>query len=179
MPSKKTTDSSRGNIALRLPTAEDGPALHQLVGRCPPLDPNSLYCNLLQCSHFADTGLAAQLDDTLVGFVSGYRVPQRRETFFLWQVVVAPEVRGRGLARRMIHALLRRLSSSAVTYLETSITPDNAASWALFRGLARDLNCPCEESILFSSATHFRNAHATEHLLRIGPFSKLDTELNP
>src|SRR3546814_3090873 len=39
---------------LRMPRTEDGPAISRLVGDCPPLDVNSAYCNLLQCTHFAD-----------------------------------------------------------------------------------------------------------------------------
>ena len=46
-------------ISLRTPVKDDGFRLHQLVAECPPLDPNSIYCNLLQCSHFAETGVAA------------------------------------------------------------------------------------------------------------------------
>lgn len=62
-------------ISLRTPVKDDGYRLHQLVAECPPLDPNSIYCNLLQCSHFAETGVAAEIDGDLVGFISGYIPP--------------------------------------------------------------------------------------------------------
>src|SRR5690606_39864620 len=65
-------------ITLRKPTKDDGYRLHQLVAECPPLDPNSIYCNLLQCSHFAETGVAAEKEGDLVGFISGYIPPQQR-----------------------------------------------------------------------------------------------------
>src|SRR5690606_9709400 len=62
------------SYSLRRPRATDGYALNQLVKRCPPLDTNSVYCNLLQCSDFSATGIAAEdSQGELVGFISGYR----------------------------------------------------------------------------------------------------------
>ena len=158
-------------IKLRLPTAADGPFLHKLVADSPPLDPNSIYCNLLQCSHFAGTAVAAELSEQLVGFVSGYRIPDRPDTYFLWQVVVAEAGRGCGLAKRMIVEILSRPELADITHLETTITPDNEASWALFRSFARDQGAELESQVHFERDTHFHGQHDDEHLLRIGPFS--------
>ncbi|MGL6159061.1 diaminobutyrate acetyltransferase [Microbulbifer sp.] len=156
---------------LRRPLSEDGAAVHALIGRCPPLDENSIYCNLLQASHFAATSVAAELDGNLVGFVSGYRVPERPDTLFIWQVAVAAEARGIGLAGRMVREILGRPCCAEVRFLETTITPDNRASWALFHGLARKLGAGCDESVLFDRDRHFRGRHDSETLLRIGPFT--------
>src|SRR3546814_16914023 len=43
------------DFSFRNPVAEDAQAIHDLIAACPPLDTNSLYCNLLQCTHFAET----------------------------------------------------------------------------------------------------------------------------
>ncbi len=169
--SPKGPESETSNIVLRKPTAQDGPHLHKLVARCKPLDENSIYCNLLQCSHFAATGVAAERDGELVGFVSGYVIPERPDTFFLWQVAVGEQARGCGLAGRMINAILARPELSALRYLETTITPDNEASWALFRAFARRQGADLESKVHFTRDTHFHGAHDDEHLLRIGPFS--------
>ena len=72
------------NLVFRKPTAEDGFPLNQLVENSPPLDPNSVYCNLLQCTHFADTSVAVEEDGKLVGFISGYVPPGKPDTYFLW-----------------------------------------------------------------------------------------------
>lgn len=165
-----TGDATEDNIRFCLPNAAVGPYLHKLVEQSPPLDPNSIYCNLLQCSHFANTAVAAYLGDELVGFVSGYRIPDRPDTYFLWQVVVAESGRGRGLAKRMIVEILSRPALSDVHYLETTITPDNEASWALFRSFARDQGAELQSQVHFTKDTHFHGAHDEEHLLRIGPF---------
>ncbi|SEA45453.1 diaminobutyrate acetyltransferase [Microbulbifer marinus] len=156
---------------LRRPVSEDGAEVHRLIGRCPPLDENSIYCNLLQASHFADTSVAAEVNGELAGFISGYIIPERPDTLFIWQVAVAKEARGLGLAGRMICEILRRPSCARVRHLETTITPDNDASWALFRGVARKLETDCAESVMFDRDRHFRGRHDSEMLLRIGPFA--------
>ena len=157
--------------SLRKPIAEDGPTLNQLVANCSPLDPNSLYCNLLQCTHFRDTCVAAELHGQLVGFVSGYLPPSKANTLFIWQVAIAESQRGQGLAKNMLKALLHQLRERQVNFLETTITPDNQASWALFKSLASELGTKLESAVWFERERHFGGDHPEEHLLRIGPFS--------
>lgn len=158
------------DIEFRIPRPEDGINVHGLVALCPPLDPNSVYCNLLQCTHFAGTSVAAEMNGELVGFVSGYCPPERPDTLFVWQVAVGEQARGRGLATRMIKSILQRPQNSHCHYIETSITGDNQASWALFEGLADKLGTSLEKSVMFDENRHFAGRHSTEYLARIGPF---------
>ncbi|TYL48528.1 diaminobutyrate acetyltransferase [Marinomonas sp. IMCC 4694] len=161
-----------GKILFSKPGVTDGMAVNQLVASCPPLDTNSAYCNLLQTSHFCDTSVAARLDNTeLVGFVSGYLIPNQADTLFVWQVAVSEKARGQGLAKKMVLTLLERSHCSGVRYLETSITASNQGSWALFKRLAKHLDAPLTESIMFDKQAHFNGQHDTEHLVRIGPIS--------
>jgi L-2,4-diaminobutyric acid acetyltransferase len=162
--------SSLENIVLRRPTLEDGMGVYQLVESCPPLDGNSSYCNLLQCSHFSATSVAAEMEGSLVGFVSGYIVPDRPDTLFIWQVAVSESARGVGLASRMLSDILSRAGCNAVEYLETTITQDNKASWALFESLAKNRSAPLQRLDWMDKETHFSGLHDSETLVRIGPF---------
>ncbi len=162
-------------IVLRAPVAEDAADLHQLVADCPPLDPNSLYCNLLHCSHFSGTSVAAvrrdeQGKERLVGFISGYIPPGQPDTLFVWQVAVAREARGQRLAARMLDSILERPVCSDVRYIDTTITPGNQASWGLFESWAREHDAPTSSRVHFERERHFRGRHDDEHLMRIGPF---------
>ncbi len=160
------------DIVLRPPTAGDGVSLHRLVGECPPLDPNSLYCNLLQCTHFAATSVVAESRGRIVGAISGYVMPDDERTLFIWQVAVSPEARNRGLAMRMLREILARPWCRGIRNLHTTVTPDNQASRTLFTALARDLEAPFREHVWFESQRHFGGLHADEVLLQIGPFSR-------
>ena len=156
-------------IQLRPPVPEDGVAVYKLVKQCPPLDPNSTYWNLLQCSHFSSTSVAAIRNDELVGFISAYLIPEKPDTLFIWQVAVAESARGQGLATQMLDHLLQRESSQSVSFIETTITETNRASWALFESLAGRLDSALESQVMFDSKRHFAGEHETEMLVRVGP----------
>lgn len=158
------------DITLRAPTADDGPALTELISACPPLDRNSRYCNLLQVTHFADTAVVAVLGNRLVGSVTGYLMPGAPDALFIWQVAVHERARGQRLATRMMDAIIDRAVCRPVRWLETTIDPDNAASWKAFQKFADARNAPTQQARLFSAKRHFDGKHGDEVLLRIGPF---------
>ncbi len=161
------TDSA---IRIRSPLPTDGAAVHALIGRCPPLDTNSMYCNLLQCTHFGTTSAIAEADGDAVGFVSGYRPPPHPDALFVWQVAVDERARGHGLAKRLIMDILQRPGNQDLRFVRTTVTPDNEASWAMFLGLARQLGAATEDHTLFDRERHFEGAHESENELIIGPF---------
>jgi diaminobutyrate acetyltransferase len=137
------------------------------------LDTNSVYCNLLQCYDFADTAIAAETaDGDLVGFISGYRPPARQDTLFVWQVAVDSRMRGQGLALKMLLALIERVRAAGVSRLETTISPGNEASEALFKKAFRLLGAEYSTDVLFSRDTHFNGQHDDEVIYRAGPFTQ-------
>lgn len=169
------SDNSRGaapgapEIRLRKPTVDDGVAIWRLIAACPPLDQNSVYCNLLQCTDFADTCIVAQRDDEAVGWISGYLPPAEPDALFIWQVAVHESARGVGLAGRMLHGLITRRSCRGVRHMKTTITPDNEGSFALFRSFATSVDAPFNESDGFDKQAHFKGLHDSERLITIGP----------
>ncbi len=156
-------------LLLRPPNARDGLKVHELVGRCAPLDTNSSYCNLLQCTHFSATCVVAEFEGEPVGFISAYRLPDDASRLFVWQVAVDEKARGLGLASAMIMHLLQGESCDGVRHLETTITEDNRGSWALFERVAAALSAPLEAAVFFDSETHFNGTHDSELLVKIGP----------
>jgi len=159
--------NSSDSITFRKPTAEDGGAIWELISNCKPLDENSMYCNLIQCDHFADTCVLAELDGKLAGWISAYLLPQDAETLFVWQVAVADNARGRGLARRMLNNLLDRKECDDVQRMQTTITKDNDASWGLFNSFAERMDADLSSEAHFKRDAHFKGAHDTEHMVTI------------
>jgi len=170
---------SQPQISLRPPTPNDGASVFRLIGRCPPLDTNSMYCNLLQCSHFAGTSVAAvqsvDSKEELVGFISAYLLPEREDTLFIWQVAVDERARGIGLAGNMLKQILDRPQCNKITHLETTITESNKASWALFESLTNKLETTLQKSIMFDQDKHLAGEHDTEFLARIGPLKSVQS----
>lgn len=151
---------------LRQPKPTDGAAIWSLVRECKPLDENSMYCNLVQADHFRDTCVVAELDGDVVGWISGHIIPNQ-DALFIWQVAVSPKARGLGLGRKMLTNLLDRDVCDDVTRLNTTITRDNDASWALFRSLARHLGGDLGDDPHYTRDRHFDGQHATEHMVTI------------
>ncbi|SMX42953.1 diaminobutyrate acetyltransferase [Actibacterium lipolyticum] len=151
---------------LRKPDATDGAAIWALVKSCKPLDENSMYCNLIQADHFRDTCVVAEIDDEVVGWISGHMIPVKQE-LFVWQVAVSPKARGLGLGRKMLFALIERDGCNDATHLKTTITKGNDASWALFGSFARAIGGALTDAPHFERDTHFEGHHDTEHLVTI------------
>ncbi|MER5170820.1 diaminobutyrate acetyltransferase [Thioclava sp. GXIMD2076] len=154
-------------LTFRKPSAEDGSEIWSLISRCKPLDENSMYCNLLQCDHFRDTCVLVEKDGAPMGWVSGYITPSAPDTFFVWQVAVAPEARGLGLGKRMLSHLLDRPEAAQCTRLQTTITKSNEASWGLFRSFARSAGGELTSKAHFTEDDHFDGHAATEHMVTI------------
>jgi L-2,4-diaminobutyric acid acetyltransferase len=161
----KTT--RRANVHLRKPTVEDGSDVWELISACKPLDENSMYFNLIQCDHFADTCILAEREGQIVGWISGHIPPEKPDALFVWQVAVSPEARGLGLAGRMLRALFDRPELADVTRIETTITRDNKPSWALFRAFAKKRGGTLTHAPHFERGAHFDGNHATEYLVNI------------
>ena len=158
-------------VILGAPAVRHGAAIHALIEACKPLDLNSTYAYLLLCEHFAGTCVHAERGGRTVGFISAYRPPQRSDVIFVWQVAVAREMRGQGLARAMLCELLDRPALHDIGYLETTVSPSNEPSRRLFHGLARERNAAITERVLFSERDFGGEEHEVETLIRIGPFA--------
>ncbi|WP_086480297.1 diaminobutyrate acetyltransferase [Oceanospirillum sanctuarii] len=164
-----TSDIS-DSIRFTQPELKDGLAVTDLIQNSPPLDLNSSYCYMLCCSLWAETSVCAWDSDKLIGFVSAFIRPDQPEALFIWQVAVDESARGKQLAKRMIFEILKRPASQPAKVLHTTISPDNTASWRMFAGLTRALECESRTFDFLDKELHFHGLHESEELLEIGPF---------
>jgi L-2,4-diaminobutyric acid acetyltransferase len=158
-----------GEVSIGRPDVGDGVACWELAAASQVLDVNSRYAYLLWCRDFAATSVVARLDGAVVGFVTGYRRPDEPDTLVVWQVAVAEVARGRGVAGRMLDTLYDGVPG--VARLETTITPDNAGSIALFSRFAERRGAQVQKSELFGPDL-LGTDHLPEILYRIGPIAR-------
>ncbi|MFD4368155.1 diaminobutyrate acetyltransferase [Rhodococcus sp. NPDC058521] len=154
-------------VLFRSPQIADGVRLWEIARNTEVLDLNSSYAYLLWCRDFSRTSVVTVVDNRVVGFVTGFTRPDAPHTLMVWQVAVDADQRGKGLAGRMLTELLDRLAPDGVTHLETTISPDNEASIALFTALARRRNTTITRSDLFQPE-NFPDGHEAEELYTIG-----------
>ena len=167
----ETNQDSAGkqpDIELRYMRAPDGKRVWELVKRAGTLDLNSPYHYLVLGKLYGETCLVAEAGGQLVGFTTALFPPKQSDVIFLWQVGVDPDWRGYGIAGRLVRELVALPACGNRQYLETTVTPSNKASRALFHGFARRIGADVEESVYFSTQD-FPEPHEPEMLLRIGP----------
>jgi L-2,4-diaminobutyric acid acetyltransferase len=159
---------------LRAPSVDDGAAIARLAAHAGSLDVNSSYAYVLWCRDFARTSIVAEARAQVVGFITGYLRPDQPDVLFVWQVAVDEAARGRGVGARLLDAALASEAAAGCAYLEATVTPSNASSWGLFRGLARRRGVPCreEEEAGFVAALFPDGGHEGEVLVRIGPLRR-------
>lgn len=145
------------------------------LARSVGLDENSPYAYVMWGDYFADTSVVVTdgdgADAALSGFVMGFHPPQHPDTLFVWQVGVAEHARGQGMASRMIDHLIERLG---VDHVEATVTPDNNASAALFRGLTKRHGGTANEVMGYPQEM-FPGGHEAEVRFTIGPFDTVAT----
>lgn len=161
-------------VILDSPLPEDGAALWRIARDSRTLDLNSPYSYLLWCRDFAATSIVARAAGAdgggPVGFVTGFTRPEAPRTLLVWQVAVDQAYRGRGLAAAMLDALTARVRHERGTeVVETTITPDNAASKRLFTSFAERHGAPVTREVLFEARAFPEAGHEPEVLYRIGP----------
>jgi L-2,4-diaminobutyric acid acetyltransferase len=67
----------------------------------------------------------------------------------------------------MLDALLSRDACTGVRQVQTTITDDNAASWALFTRFAERAGATLDHETHFCRDRHFDGAHDTERMVTI------------
>lgn len=168
--SRKQAPSVRNGLTSRRPTPADAAHVTDLVRRAGTLESNTAYAYVLLCSHFSGTSAIAERDGTLVGCLLGYRIPERPQTLFLWQIGVDESERRRGVARHLLDELLHRHALSDVAYIETTVGRSNLASRGLFEQWAKQHEFELRAVGVFESSLFGPPAsHEPEDILRIGP----------
>ncbi|MCW8193630.1 diaminobutyrate acetyltransferase [Proteobacteria bacterium 005FR1] len=163
---------AKRHLVIREPQPRDAMRLNRLILQLSPLASNSVYCNLLQSSHFADTSALAEQGGKLVGFVTAYLHPQKPDTLFVWQVGVSEICRGQGLPRTMIQHILARPRCRGVRTLEATVSSGNSASKKMFESLARAEGAEYVIEEEFYPADIFGESETfAEDLVRIEPLS--------
>ncbi|MPZ54687.1 MAG: diaminobutyrate acetyltransferase [Acidimicrobiia bacterium] len=135
------------------------------------VDPNSPYSYLMLEEYFSDTCAVAELDDEMVGFVTGFRPFSHPETLFIWQIAVDESTQGMGIAGQLLDHVVKRPHVPRLRYLEATVTPSNEQSIRLFRGFARRWETECVEEELFADSDFpddTSDNHEAEVRFRIG-----------
>ena len=160
------------SILFRIPQKKDAKRIVDLIKIGGTLDLNSEYLYLLQTTHFNETCCVAVCEDEIIGFVSGYLVPNEEEKLFIWQVAVSSKFRGQNLAKQIIMDIFNRNNSKKqIKYILSTVSPSNKSSQRVFEKVSIDFDTDIKSKTLFS-LNYFIDAHEEEVQYLIGPITQ-------
>jgi L-2,4-diaminobutyric acid acetyltransferase len=165
-------------VEFRNPAVADGAAMWDLVRHDAALDTNSCYAYLLLCRHHAATCVVAHEGHALAGFVSAYIPPRQPDVLFVWQIVVNPLFRQRGLGKRLLQHAFELPACAALRYIEATVSPSNRASRRMFRSFADEMSAEMRILAGFGREDFPSQNHEDEPLVRIGPLEPTDADFS-
>jgi L-2,4-diaminobutyric acid acetyltransferase len=158
-------------IELLKPNKSHTKEIINLIKKTKVLDVNSEYLYYLQTIHFKKYCCVAIDKNKVIGFVSGYIIPNNKNnTLFIWQVAVDKNYRGLGLAQKLILKIIHRKSSKNIEFIHTTVSPSNKSSVRVFEKVAQTLKTKIKKND-FLKKNDFTNSHEDEPLYKIGPFN--------
>ncbi|QDP42051.1 diaminobutyrate acetyltransferase [Radiobacillus deserti] len=155
-------------VTFEKPIPKDGTAMWELVNQS-TLDQNSAYKYIMMSKYFRETCVVAKENDKLVGFVTAFIPPEQSDVVFIWQIGVDSSQRGKGIASKLLNALVNRRACKDVRFVEATVTPSNKASQSLFKRLARDHDTKCTVTECFAQDLFPGDEHEAELSFRVGP----------
>ena len=150
---------------IREPEKNDAKHIYDLVKKSKVLDLNSQYLYLLQSTHFKNSCSVALFENQIIGFVSGYYLPNENDSLFIWQVAVDENHRGKNLALNLIDNIVSRKN---IRYLISTVTPSNISSQIVFEKFAKKYEANIKKNTLFF-IEDFIDSHEEEVQFKIGP----------
>lgn len=143
--------------------------MFRIVKESGVLDVNSAYSYLLWGEYFSETSCIAQIDQKVIGFVSGFIQPDAPDTLFVWQIAIDQNYHGKGLATMLLQQLIDQVKNKDINFLEATVTPTNIPSSKLFHKIARNHNTECSIETRFASEQFPDRTTEEEQTHRIGP----------
>lgn len=116
---------------------EDAEDLRKLADACQPLLVNGVYVNIFLAKYFGNSCFIMELEGKPIGFVSGFKSTTDPKIFFLWQLGLLPEFRGKGLSTPLIHRVFEAAKKLNCEKAQFSISPTIDSSFHAFSNYAK------------------------------------------
>ena len=128
------------NVIVRNCTVKDIDKIRQFVNLCKPLTLHTPYTYYVLFTHFSDSCLVIEENNSIRGYISGIKSVSLKDTFFIWQIGVEKESRGKGCAYILIEKIMQIARKQGCTKVQFTIEPDNDKSFNTFNNFAKKNN---------------------------------------
>jgi L-2,4-diaminobutyric acid acetyltransferase len=107
---------------------------------CKPLGVHTGYTYWVMFHHFNESCFVIQDGGNIIGYVSGMKSQSHSDVFFLWQIGVAEEARGKGYSYLLLEKIFEAAKRMNCKKMQFSLEDLDGASFKSFSGFARKHN---------------------------------------
>ena len=106
--------------------------VYKFVSNCKPLENYSEHFYKIMLRYFGNSCFVAKFNDEIVGFVMGFRSQVDNKTFFLWQIGVSSDHRGKEIGKMLLNEFEKAGKNLGCKRVEVTVDPENIPSQKLF-----------------------------------------------
>jgi len=132
----------KAKMLIRNGTEADLNEVMDLVASCPPLVLYDDFTYWVLLRFFGDCCLVFEEDQSIVGYVSGVASTKQEGVFYLWQIAIDPQHRGKRYAASLIGEMIRIARDKTCHSFQFSIAPDNEISLRVFSRISKEGKLP-------------------------------------
>lgn len=131
---KRVFAFARNNNKIRIcsPTERDAAEVCRFVASSPPLENHPEHFYRIMLRYFGETCLVVRCGETITGFLLGVISGTLPDTYFLWQVGVAPFLRKKGMGAKLVARAEKKAKAYGCERIRVTIDPGNTPSRKLF-----------------------------------------------
>ncbi len=119
-------------MTVMTPSDDDILEIHKLVGELKGLVQHPVHFYKIIINYFGNSFFIIKEADRIIGLGWGFVSQSNRNIFFLWQIGVLKEFRGKNIANRLIEKLIKFAKDNNCKKVHATVETGNIASWKMF-----------------------------------------------
>jgi len=154
-------------MLIRPMEAKDIGAVRELIDYCKPLDLHTPFTYWVLSEYFNNTCLVLEDEGSIVGYAGGMKSTSVENVFYLWQIGLLPNYRGKGFFSALLDKIIEEVKKLGCDYLEFSVLSDNHQSINAFTNYAKKKGLPIGKRGNLTFYDKLTNEECKEDIYRI------------
>jgi L-2,4-diaminobutyric acid acetyltransferase len=154
-------------MRIRSLKPQDIGTVRELIDYCKPLDLHTPFTYWILSEYFNNTCLVLEDDDIIVGYTGGMKSSSLDGVFYLWQIGLMPDYRGKGYFSMLLDSIVEEVKRLGCHSLEFSVLSDNYQSINAFSNYAKKKGLPMKKRGSLSFYDKLTDEECKEDIYRI------------
>lgn len=134
-------------MKIRSMEPKDIAEVRKLIDFCKPLDLHTPFTYWILSEYFNNTCLVLEDEDAIVGYTGGMKSSSMDGVFYLWQIGLMPDYRGKGYFSMLLDKIIEEVKALGCNFLEFSVLSDNYQSINAFSNYTKKKGLPMEKGV--------------------------------